>query len=206
MPRQAKRKIKLTDAAIRKLESGRTWDTQIARFGVNVLPSGRRHFILRYTGRGNKQREFRIGAFGVIGVDEARRKAKILIGKIMDGEDPQWDRKISMATATTFNEVIDKYLVWAEQRHKPTSLKEVRTYCKTHIRPLFGALECRDMTRGRIQRLYDTMAGAVTVRNKAIAWSRSIWNWADRREYVQTSNPFLIEKVDASPRARDLHP
>jgi len=112
----AKSKIKLTDANLRRLQPGRTWDAQISGFGVKVASSGKTTFILRYRGKANKQREFRIGHFGVIGVDEARKKAKVLIGKIMEGGDPQWERKLNLASATTFNEVIDKYLIWADEQ------------------------------------------------------------------------------------------
>ncbi len=84
MPRKAANKVKLTDATVRNLEvtdgSYRVWDTEVAGFGVKVYPSGKKQLVLRYKGKGGKQREFRVGQFGIIGVVEARTKAKRLIG------------------------------------------------------------------------------------------------------------------------------
>lgn len=62
-----KNKLKLTNASIPKLESAYMWDTEIAQFGMRYFTkSNKRTFIYRYRGHNNKQREFRIGQFGVI--------------------------------------------------------------------------------------------------------------------------------------------
>ena len=53
------RKVRLTDATVKKLPPGRSWDTEIGGFGVKVYPSGKAQFILRYRSRDRKQRERR---------------------------------------------------------------------------------------------------------------------------------------------------
>ena len=203
-----RRKIRLTDVAVKKLPVGRSWDTEIGGFGVKVYASGKAQFILRYRSPDRKQREFRLGQFGVVGADEARSKAKILIGKIMEGSDPAWERKVSLAAARTFNDVIDKYLEWADGHHKETSLAEVRRYCRVHIRPRFGDSMVSVLTRGSVQQVYDRMRQAPHSRAKVIAWARSIWTWGEKRELVgDTRNPFVIDIGVSKPRrARVLTP
>ncbi|KAA0681998.1 site-specific integrase [Roseomonas genomospecies 6] len=196
-----RRKIRLTDAAVKKLPIGRSWDTEIGGFGVKVYASGKAQFILRYRGQQKQQREFRLGQVGVIGADEARSKAKILVGKIMEGSDPAWDRKVGLASARTFNEVIDRYLEWADGHHKETSLAEVRRYCRLHIRPRFGEFPVTSMSRGMVQQAYDKMRQGPHFRAKMIAWARSIWTWGEKRELVgDARNPFVIDVGVSKPR------
>jgi integrase len=173
-----------------------------------VYPTGKRQFILRYRSRDHKQREFRVGQFGVISVDEARSKAKTLIGAIQNGADPQWDRKIGLASGKTFNDIIDHYLAWAEKNHKPTSLEEVRRYCRLHLRKLFGEIQCNSLTRGVVQQIYDGLDHSPSFSAKIIDWSRVMWSWADRREMVDDRrNPFQIDRrITKSRRKRILSP
>src|SRR5687767_11820161 len=112
------RKVRLTDVSVKKLPAGRTWDTEIGGFGVKVYPSGKAQFILRYRSRDRKQREFRIGQVGIIDADEARRKARVLLGRINEGRDPARERRLELIRSATFNEVIDRYLAWAANHHK----------------------------------------------------------------------------------------
>jgi hypothetical protein len=130
-----KRKLRLTDISVRRLPVGRSWDTEIGGFGVKVYPSGKAQFILRYRSPERRQREFRIGPFGPLSVDEARRRAKVLLGRIAEGRDPAWERRVEIAAATTFNDVIDRYLAWAVDHHKKGSFQEVSRYCRLHIIP-----------------------------------------------------------------------
>lgn len=196
-----KRKIRLTDVAIKKLPVGRSWDAEIGGFGVKVYPSGKVQFILRYRSPLKRQREFRIGQFGIIDADEARRRARVLLGRISDGHDPAWERKVELASATSFNDAIDRYLAWAEHHHKPTSYTEVSRFCRLHIRRHFGSLGITAMTRGHVQQVYDHLRQAPHVRAKIVNWSRTIWSWAEKRDLVGNGrNPFMIELNVRKPR------
>jgi integrase len=195
------RKVRLTEAAIKKLPVGRSWDIEIGGLGVKVYPSGKAQFILRYRSRDKKQREFRIGQVGVIELDEARRKARVLLGKINEGRDPAWERKLELAEAHTFNDVIDRYLSWAADHHKGSSFVEVGRFCRLHIRPQFGTFRLADLTRGRVQQGYDKLKQAPHFRAKIITWSRTIWSWGEKRDLVgEGRNPFAIKIQVPKPR------
>ncbi|WP_134499058.1 integrase arm-type DNA-binding domain-containing protein [Microvirga pakistanensis] len=195
------RKLRLSDASVKRLSTGRSWDTEIGGFGVKVYPSGKAQFILRYRSRDKRQREFRIGQVGVIEVDEARRKARVLLGKISEGRDPAWERKLQLTEARLFNDVIDRYLSWASDHHKSSSFQEVGRFCRLHIRPQFGGFLVADLTRGRVQQTYDKLRQAPHFRAKIITWSRTIWAWGEKRELVgEGRNPFAIEMRVSRPR------
>jgi integrase len=202
-----KRKLKLTNAIIQRLDPGYTWDTEVNAFGCRVFgKTGKRTFIYRYRGIGRKQREYRIGIFPAMGVDQARNEAKVLVAQVLKGQDPQRERKLRMAEATTFNDVIDAYLVWATTHHKESSLKEVQTYCRRLIRPRFGTFAVADLSFGVVQRAYDTMLEgmAVSYANKMIDWARVMWNWGKRREHVEGENPFNIDKRSVRRRRKRI--
>ncbi len=202
-----KNKVKLTNAIIPKLESTYTWDTEIAQFGCRVFhKSGKRTFILRYRGINRKQREFRIGVFPAMDIKTARNTAKLLVGRIALGEDPQHERKLKLHQATTFNDVVDAYLVWVASNRKQTSIREVTSYCNNHIKPLFGKIFICDLTLGSVQRTYDRLHNsmATSFRNKMIDWARTIWNWGKKREKVEGENPFLIVKERTKKRRKRI--
>jgi integrase len=195
------RKLRLTDTSVKKLPIGRSWDTEIGGFGVKLYPSGKAQFILRYRSRDKRQREFRIGQVGVIEVDEARRKARVLLGKISEGHDPAWERKLQLTEARLFDDVIDRYLSWASDHHKSSSFQEVGRFCRLHIRPQFGGFLVTDLTRGRVQQAYDKLKQAPHFRAKIITWSRTIWSWGEKRELVgEGRNPFAIQIRVSKPR------
>lgn len=196
-----RRKLKLSDTVVKKLPEGRSWDTEIGGFGVKVYATGKIQFILRYRSRDKRQREFRIGQFGSVDTDEARRKARILLGRITEGHDPAWERKVALASATLFGDVIDRYLVWAQGHHKETSFKEVNRFCRLHIRRYFGEVLVSDLTRGQVQQVYDRLKQAPHVRAKIIQWSRAMWTWAEKRDLVGNNrNPFVIVIGTRKPR------
>lgn len=198
-----KRKLRLTDTSIKKLPIGRSWDSDLGGFGIKIYPSGKAQFILRYRNRDRKQREFRVGQLGVIGVDEARRRVKVLLGQISEGHDPAWERKVELAAANTFDEVVDRYLSWAADHHKDSSFQEVSRFARLHIRLNFGGFRLTDLTRGRVQQIYDKLKHAPHVRAKIVSWSRAIWAWAEKRELAGNGrNPFVIETGVPKPRRK----
>src|SRR4028118_2137298 len=195
------RKFRLNDASVKKLPLGRSWDTEIGGFGVKVYPSGKAQFILRYRSRDKKQREFRVGQVGVIDVNEAKRKARVLLGKISEGRDPAWERKLEAADVRLFNDVIDRYLAWASDHHKRSSYQEVNRFCRLHIRQRFGLARVSHLTRGHVQQVYDRLKQAPHFRAKIITWSRTIWSWGEKRDLVgEGRNPFVIEMRVSKPR------
>ena len=73
------------------------WDTSLAGFGLRVEKSGTKTFIVRYRadggGRTAPRRFATIGRFGPLTVDEARRRARVLLGAVATGEDPAGERQ-----------------------------------------------------------------------------------------------------------------
>ena len=72
------------------------WDDRIAGFGIKVLASGSRKYILKYRtagGRGAQQRWLSLGTHGAITVDQARVIALKASAQVAAGDDPQQERR-----------------------------------------------------------------------------------------------------------------
>src|SRR5712692_2297148 len=88
--------IKLTKRAIDALETcpGRNYivfDEELPCFGVRVMPSGKKFFLIQYRFRGRTRRVM-LGMFGPVTAEKARSNAKVLLGQVEDGFDPAEQR------------------------------------------------------------------------------------------------------------------
>jgi integrase len=63
------------------------WDTEVRGFGLRLLPSGRKSWVLRYRHRG-RQHMNEFGDFGTYTLEEARAKARGYLVRVESGEDP----------------------------------------------------------------------------------------------------------------------
>ncbi|MXY40614.1 MAG: DUF4102 domain-containing protein [Rhodospirillaceae bacterium] len=106
--RVARVKLTLTKRTIEALEpadkSWIAWDDKLVGFGCRVQPSGTRSFIVNYRpgdgGRRAPNRRVVIGRFGRMTVDQARRKAQDLLGRVARGEDPAQARAAARGVPT----------------------------------------------------------------------------------------------------------
>ena len=123
-PNSAKRvarvKLTLTKRTVEALEpavkSWIAWDDKLVGFGCRVQPSGTKSFIVNYRpgdgGRKAPNKRVVIGRFGRITPDQARTRAKDLLGRVARGEDPAGER--------------------AEARGVPTLAEAFETYMKAN--------------------------------------------------------------------------
>ena len=55
------------------------WDDSLAGFGVRVMPTGRRTYMVQYRDIAGRTRRKRIGKHGTVTADEARADARQLL-------------------------------------------------------------------------------------------------------------------------------
>lgn len=122
------------------------WDSEIRGFGVRVLPSGLKTFILQYRNAEGIKRRTNLGRYGVMTVERARDLAKIRLGAVAAGEDPA-DVARQTRKGMTVSEMCDWYLTEARagnilgRKNRPikaSSLDMDQSRIKTHISPLLG--------------------------------------------------------------------
>ena len=203
MPRVSKKSVdQLTG------EVGKTvflWDEVIPGFGVKLLPSGKKRYILKYRcsggGRSARQRWLTIGTHGSITPDQARRMAQIALADIASGNDPQGD-KMAERNAATMKELWTRF----EGEHLPSrkwrTQDEYRSHWKNKIEPELGTLRCKSINRNDVDRFHKSMRKTPYLANRALALlSRlmslaEVWNMRP-----QNSNPCRgVERFREQPR------
>lgn len=61
---------------------------ELRGFGVKVIASGLKTFVVQYRNAQGRSRRIMIGRYGVVTVEQARREAKTVLGQIARGVDP----------------------------------------------------------------------------------------------------------------------
>ena len=99
------------------------WDDRITGFGVRVQPSGLRSFLVNYRagdrGRKAPHRRIVIGRHGHITADQARRRAREILGRVALGEDPLADRARTRSIPT-LRKAFKDYLAVGPRRRDST--------------------------------------------------------------------------------------
>src|SRR5438128_2188840 len=108
--------MELTTEKARKLTipAGKTdhveWDEKLSGFGVRVNAGGKRSWIIQSRLNGRSLR-MTIGSIEKMNADAARRAAKVKLGKIEQGINPQDEKdERNAAAAITFRRQIDAFL------------------------------------------------------------------------------------------------
>src|SRR5258706_15940482 len=102
---------KLTPAYVRDAKPAHTnqiyWDTELRGFGLLVLPSGEKRYVVQYRATGRSRRmTFRPG----LTLTDARKEAKAVLGAVAKGGDPLADRRREEGAATsTFKAIAEEY-------------------------------------------------------------------------------------------------
>jgi hypothetical protein len=71
------------------------WDEELKGFGIRIEKTGVISFIVRYRPGGGRRAplgQMALGRFGVLTVDQARLKAKGILGQVAEGDDPVRNR------------------------------------------------------------------------------------------------------------------
>jgi integrase len=129
------------------------WDTELKGFGVRILPSGVRTYLVQCRTPGGKQRRMTVGRHGPLTADQARREARQLLAAVERGDDPAGVVQ-QARTAPSVAELCDRYLQDHAREHKrPLSVEADERNIRNHVLPVLGRLKVAEVTRADIDRL-----------------------------------------------------
>ena len=148
---------KLTKRSVEKLpvqtQDYITFDSEVNGFGVRVLPSGKRSYMVQYRS-GGRTRRIAIGQHGAITVEQARRKAKELLGAVASGQNPAEVIALQRG-APTVASVGERFLrEHVATRCKPSTAREYRRALELFIYPAMGNHKIIDVARADIAKLH----------------------------------------------------
>lgn len=223
-------KTAVDDAVAPKAGQALIWDSELRGFGVRILPSGLKSFVLQYRNMEGRSRRIALGRFGVLTVEQARAQARIKLGEVATGGDPAADRAKARA-AVTVNDVCDWYLENARsgmilgRKHRPikaSTLGMDRSRIETHIKPLLGSRQVRALKVSDIEKMQTdivlgktsqprhvgkrggTAAGGPGVAGRSVSTLRSLLAHAVRYDVIESNPAIGVRKITGNGRTRRL--
>jgi integrase len=119
------------------------WDTVTTGFVIEVRSTGGRTYYLRYFDAAGRQRQHKIGAFGDITFDQARKAAKRLRSEVVLGGDPAGQKQVKKAIPT-YASLAEQHLAHARTYQKrPDNTEAV---LRRHILPRWSKLRLDEIS------------------------------------------------------------
>jgi integrase len=175
------------------------WDDALAGFGVAVFQSGKKTYVAQFRKDG-RSRRLAIGDHGRLTPDEARSRAKTVLGQVEQGADPADERRKARAVRT-FREVADDFMrQHVEAKRKSRTHADYRALLDKRILPAIGNTRIVDLRRADVARLHSRLSATPYPANRSLALISSIWNWAARSDEVaDADNPATAKRIERFP-------
>jgi integrase len=151
-------------------------DDEISGFGLRVEPSGAKVYFVRYRanggGRNAPQRTMTVGKHGALTPDEARKRARVLLGGVAKGDDPGGERATKRAEMTVADllELYDaegcvvQRGVRQGEPMKPMTKRYTMARLRHHVLPLLGRKRVSEIGAGEIERFSADVASGKTAK------------------------------------------
>lgn len=181
------------------------WDDAMPGFGLRVLPSGKRGYLIQYRAKG-RTRRLALGLHGTLTPEQARRLAAEQLACVRRGEDPSADRAAARHAATVA-EFSERYLAQhADVKKKPRSVEGDRALLRLHVLPALGRRKLEAVNRADVIALHHAMRGTPGAANRVLALLSKMFNLAERWGVrPDGSNPCRhVERYPSHPRERYL--
>ncbi|MGP0093333.1 MAG: tyrosine-type recombinase/integrase [Xanthobacteraceae bacterium] len=182
------------------------FDAEIAGFGVRVVPSGMRSYLVQYRNASGRSRRLTIGKHGKVTADGARKDALRIFDAVRSGKDPVAERR-AYIDAPIVNDLLDRYVAeHVEKRNRPRTREEVKRLVERHIRPQLGRHKVAAVTRQDVAKMHRMLEATPRQANFVLAVCSKAFSlaelWAMRPE---GSNPCTrIERNREHARERFL--
>src|SRR6266404_2035587 len=156
------------------------WDTEQRGFGLLVLPSSEKRYVVQYRAAGKSRRmTFKPG----LRLSEARKEAKAVVGAVAKGGDPMAERRRQEGAATnTLKATAEEY--FKREGDKLRSADHRLAAFERLIFPVLGARQIDSIKRSEIVRLLDKVQdeNGRSAAHLALAHLSKVMNWHASRD------------------------
>ena len=143
------------------------WDMALKGFGVRVEPSGRKSFLCRYRHAGAR-RQYLLGTFGPVTVEEARSEVRRVLSASALGKDVAQSR-YEARRALRFAELVELFLAEHVSKLKSGTYTEYEGAFRKHAIPALGRRPADAVTTSELNRLHVSMASHRVRANRVIS-------------------------------------
>ena len=185
------------------------FDSDQRGFMLEVRQSGGKTFYQRYTDERGRERQYKIGPADAITLDQARKKARVVLAQAVLGDDPQARRRELREIPTLAELVRDRYLPHVQAYKR--SWKTDEAVFRVHILPVLGARHLDEITGDAVadlmQRMRDKGYASGTI-NRVLIIIRFIFNLARKWKIpgVKENPTFGLNTAPDVQRDRFLSP
>ncbi len=184
------------------------FDTELPGFGIRVMPSGKRFFLIQYRRHGRTRRVM-IGQFGPVTAEIARKEAIRMLGDVRGNDgDPAAVRDRERQSAT-LNELGARFLKeHVAVRCKPSTQAEYKRCVELFINPFFGKQRVRSVTTADVAEMHGAHAHIPYQANRTLGVLSKMMNlsetWGIRDKHTNPCED--VERYPEHKRERFLSP
>ena len=176
----------LIDAAVPGPARYIAWDSRLAGFGLRVETTGRKTFIIRYRaeggGRSAPRRFMTVGTFGKLTLEDARKKARLLLAAATVGDDPAEERQakrreMRIDALVELYEQEGCFIQRGKRQGMPMkALTKQYTVARLrhHVVPLLGHKRVSEVGTGDIERFFRDVANGKSASDNKIGHRKRI--------------------------------
>jgi integrase len=199
--------MKLTKRTVDSSPVGMTWDDQLPGFGLRVLASGRRSYVVRFRTATGTERLLTLGTTAELHPEAAREMARLARADARHGKDPGAERK-AKRQAPRLEELRDRFLAEHSSQKKPGTARNQEIHWRLHILPALGNPAVADVTESDVIRLRQKLAATPINCNRVMETLSKAFDLAERWRWRETgSNPCRwVEDFPETKRERILEP
>ncbi len=155
------------------------FDDDISGFGLRVLASGVRSYLVQYRNKQGRSRRLTIGKHGKITADGARKDALRIFDAVRAGKDPVAERR-AYINAPLVNDLLDRYIAaHVEKRNRPRTREEIKRLVERHIRPQLGRHKVAAVTPRDMEKLHRELDATPRQANFVLAVCSKAFNLAE---------------------------
>lgn len=177
-------------AAIASGQRAEIRDGTMKGLHVVVTPTGAATFYVRYRCSAG-QRRFRLGRFGVVTLNEARKLGRQALAEVARGRDPAGERAARRG-APTVREACERHMAeHARPMLKPSTVRTYASQVANDIVPRLGRRAIGDLDRTTVERFHRKIgerapgaANRILALLSGVCSQAEAWGWRPQR-----SNP-----------------
>ena len=204
--------IKITKRSVEALKTTSkdyiAFDTDLPGFGIRVMPSGKRFFLVQYRRHGRTRRVM-IGQFGVVTAELARREATIKLGSVRGANGDPAALRDAERQSTTMKELGERFLAqYVPVRCKPSTEAEYRRSVELFLDPFFAKQHVRSVSTADVAELHGSLSHIPYQANRTLGVLSKMMNlaetWGIREKHTNPCED--VERYPERKRERFLSP
>lgn len=171
-----------------------------------ISPAGTKSWRLLYRLAGDtssRRRSIGLGRYPVVGLSEARERAREALRLASNGIDPRHDREEKARRRNlTFEEAAAEYLEWSRLNNGAATARDKQSVFENHVPKKLLGLSLVVISRRDIAAIIDKLSSHPARRRTVYAYLRHFFQWAAERELIEM-NPCLALRPPKMVHARE---